>query len=196
MAKILEDISDVDMFLMIEDIDNAYDLIRDTAEDMMTNDVDAEPDVKMSDEEILTYLERVPFTSKMSLQVIGECANCYRNSMILCEDIINEDNINEGLLSTVLSKIGSGLLAAGGVVTNVLTGPYGLLVTSLGLSAATKIFRNIKQAAARKDKQAVDDAIRQAEAEIAAAKQNGSLPNQQNTQQQPQSPPKQQTQAV
>ena len=196
MAQLLEDIDDVEMYKLMEEIDNAYDLIRDMGEDMLQNDVDAEPDIKMSDDELLTYLERTPFTSKVSLQVIGECADMYRNSMILCEDIINEDNINEGLLSTALSKIGSGLLAAGGVVTNVLTGPYGILVTSLGLSAAAKIFRNIKQAAARKDKQAVDDAIRQAEAEIAAAKQNGGLPNQQNTQQQPQSPPKQQTQAI
>ena len=116
--------------------------------------------------------------------------------MILNEDVVNENNINEGVLSTALTALGAGLLAAGGVATSVLTGPYGMLVTSLGLTVATKIYTNIKRAAAKKDKQAVDDAIKQAEAEIAAAKQNGGTPDQQNTQQQPQSPPQQQTQAI
>ncbi len=190
MAQLLEDIDDVEMYKLMEEIDNAYDLIRDMGEDMLQNDVDAEPDIKMSDDELLTYLERTPFTSKVSLQVIGECADMYRNSMILREDIIYESTINEGLLSTALSKIGSGLMAAGGAVTNVLTGPWGVLVTSLGLTMATKLFGKIKRAAAKKDQKAVDDAIRQAEAEIAAAKQNG------NTQQQAPQSPQQQTQAV
>ena len=143
----------------MEEVDFAVERIRDTGEDLLGDSPDDEPDIVLSQDEILDHLENTPFDRQLNLDVIKEClftANGYMQ-------------LNEGVAS-VLGTIGNFLMKTGGAVGKVLTGPYGYLVASLGISAASALVKKMKAAAAARDKEKMDSIIKQANAEIAQAK--------------------------
>lgn len=144
----------------MEEIDRACDLLEIETEDHSDFQF-------MSDDSLLEFFEETPLYSEIPLIVFNECLYRYSKTVNLNEEILDENAI-----MGALSAIGNGLLAAGGAFTSVLTGPYGMLVTSLGLTAAAAIFRKIKRAAEKKDRDAVQAEIAKAQAEIAAAQQN------------------------
>ena len=148
---------DIELLYLMEEIDRACDYIGEDNVDISF----------MSDDTILEFLEKIPLHEELPLCLINECLVRSETSQVL-----NESTINENALMGALSAIGSGLLAAGGAFTSVLTGPWGMLVTSLGLTAAMSIYRKIKNAAEKKDKDAVQAEIEKAQMEIAAAEAN------------------------
>lgn len=150
---------DKEIIYLMEEIDRACDTLVEDHRELSF----------MSDDDLLEYFESTPFTKEIPMNIINECAVRYRT-----EQNLNEDVIQENAIMGALSALGSGLLAAGGAFSAVLAGPWGMLVTSLGLSAAMAIFKKIKRAAEKKDRDAVEAEIMKAQAEIAAAKNGGS----------------------
>lgn len=151
---------DKEIIYLMEEIDRACDTLVEDHRELSF----------MSDDDLLEYFESTPFTKEIPMNIINECAVRYRS-----EQNLNEDVIQENAIMGALSALGGGLLAAGGAFSAALAGPWGMLVTSLGLSAAMAIFKKIKRAAAKKDKDAVEAEIMKAQAEIEAAKANGTF---------------------